>query len=285
MIDWRTHAFTLVALFLALALGIAIGMMLDSSADVALKQQEAALVELQRRLTATQSILRQWESRLEGELEVRRQEEAQARAFLQETLRDRLAGRRVAVASLGEVPWGSVLEALSLAGAEKGRLLAVDGTWYTRRSEAFSRLEGEPSPAAAEASFAMAALMGKGPDVFFTLARGQEAGILMAGGEAEEATSLVILLDPSLTFPEVRDGLSIWLETARKAEKRAVVAVPLGSPPALAQALSTLPVPTVAGVDTPFGQAALIWLLAGGEGHLGPQPQPLPPWPSEEASP
>ncbi|MDI3269769.1 MAG: copper transporter [Bacillota bacterium] len=285
MIDWRTHAFSLVAIFLALGLGVAIGMMLDSSADVALKQQEAALLELQRRLTATQSTLRQWEGRLQGELEVRRQEEAQSRAFLEETLGDRLAGRRVAVATLGTVPWGSVLEALTLAGAEKGRLLAVDGTWYTRRSEAFSRLEGEPSPAAAETSFAMAALAGQGPDTFFTLARGQEAGILMAGGEAEEADSLVILLDPALPFPEVRQGLSLWLDTARQEGKKAVVAVPSGAPLSLTQALLGLSVPTVAGVDTPFGQAALIWALAGGEGHLGPEPQPLPPWPLEEPNP
>ncbi|NLU50497.1 MAG: copper transporter [Syntrophomonadaceae bacterium] len=118
MIDLRYHIATLIAIFLALGVGILTGSTVVGS-DVLVDQQKKIIDQLERQF----EILREREEELAAQnrfmTEVVNQYEDFNRAVLPPLVRNRLAGYRIAIVVTGgeAVPAG-LLSSLSLAGAQ-----------------------------------------------------------------------------------------------------------------------------------------------------------------------
>lgn len=85
---------------------------------------------------------------------------------------------------------------------------------------------------------------------------------------AGSPSAAVVLVWPGLE-PEP-PGLAQLVRALRDAGRRVVVYEPAGAPHPLGHRWRRLRVPAVSGLDAPAAHAAVVWLLAGGEGVYGP---------------
>lgn len=118
MVDFRFHLFTVMALFLALGVGMLLGTVVADN-QVFAEKESLILGQLEKDFTA----MRQRENQALARVQVLERELAQeklvSRAMVPFVIKGRLVGRRVAVLSAeGQVPRDMVIRILTEAGAE-----------------------------------------------------------------------------------------------------------------------------------------------------------------------
>jgi hypothetical protein len=315
MMDLRYHLASLMSVFLALAVGIVVGVSLGSS-----ERQAATIQNLQRDVAA----IRADDSRLkEMNTELRRVLSARdtaAAELLPQSVRGRLAGNRVALLLTGETAAlaAPITRTLEAAGAEvvvTVRLPREEGD----RRQAGTRGSGDgdrgddpkrdsaasaepPSdlPGEAEATAAAvvrALVMGRPEFLTGLTARTPE---LTVEGELNGPVRRLLLICPN-DSPEyaraVAEGRGVEVAVGRAARQWGALLVAAESeearlapdppnsarPPApvsLLPALTGVSESVVDNIETPTGQIAAVLTLAGARGHFGTGPgaaRPLPP--------
>jgi Copper transport outer membrane protein, MctB len=265
MFDLRYHVASLAAVFLALIIGILVGVGISGPVDSAkTKFLEEQVAKYQQRLdqTATQSS------------EVAREQQA-ARTFISETypalVRNRLRGKQIAVVVVGSVDGGipkAVNRLLSDSGAQQLRLRALKVPIDVRQLDA--ALKGQP---------AAAGLRGRSHVEELGRALGEE---LMYGGDTPLWGSLTdaLVQERAGGSKAPADGVVVvrTVTPQRGATSRFLLGLYSGLASAGAPAVgveqsdvadSAIKVfaraglSTVDDVDTPIGRLAVVLLLAG----------------------
>ena len=318
MIDFRYHVVSVVAVFLALALGLFLGSTtlqgrvfddLKGRTDTVTKKNEA----LSTQLSAANSRIRL--------------DEGFDKALLPAAVRGRLSGQLVTVVS---APGASdsvrkqLLSALQAAGATVSADVRLQTAFVDPKQDAFLTslaahvtVPADPAPGSADgagrAAGQLAAVLGQRPavhDVSSTLMdtvlstysaaklisvghtpttrAGTLAVVLAAAAPAPTADPTRVTAEQGLLVDLLRD-LDV---TAAGAVLAAPTPAPGSAPDAIASASSDSALgraaSTVTGVDTPAGQIATVFALAaqldGVAGHFGFGPQ-VTPIPSVSATP
>ncbi len=262
VVDIRYHVSSLVAVFLALGLGLLIGMALNSDGEI-LRQQEARLTAIQTSLVD----LRSQHAALSAELiEAQHQVETYETAWelvVPRVLAGQLAGHRVAVVVVGrqEPPERlvrRVAETLHLAGAGVTGLF----TWVPPPP-------GQARQVAASSAAVAAALVGRAS---LPAQRG-ELGIQPVVVRVAEAVpgGLADVLVCVLNYQSSEPGLREWIRGLLAATRGwgvqgvLVTSAQVGADPLRPLAGGHL---AVSGIDQPLGQLALVYGLAQGQTGL-----------------
>jgi Copper transport outer membrane protein, MctB len=306
VIDFRYHIVSLISVFLALAVGIALGAgpLEETIGDT---------------LTGQVEVLRAEQDALRAELDDARTTAEQQAAYLQDVAPSLLAGtltdRRVAVVSLGAVPEETrvaVEEQLTTAGATVSARVQVTDLWTDPSLRSFRQALAanlvtylDPAPDAAagtDAELAEALAQGlTGADPAAPDQLSEPAGILLellASGESELITlaepvttpaDAVVVLAPDAPAAEAEavdpdaaaDAVAAHLAVVSAAQARSEGAVLAGGTTAPGDVVSTVladgdlasAVSTVTGVGGVTGQVsvplALNARIGGRVGHYG----------------
>lgn len=293
MIDLRYLGLTLIAVFLALAVGLMTGSALGSP------ERQAAVYEGLR--NQFEELRTQNQQVREESDTVRRGLAARDRAMrdlMPLVIRDRLSGVRVGVilcGALDERPfWGDLENALTLAGAHIGPIIRIPDQPQNLTSADRQRFEGYWRPATAPpaeahplevATWSVQALIRPGQEQRLReLAR--TTGIELRGDLTSPVRRILILTG----MPEASRAVAVsagevpekWVVDTAVNEPglRAVLCEPEGLSISAVEPLRSRNLPTVDHIDTPAGQISAVLALAGAEGHFGSQPgatRPLPP--------
>jgi hypothetical protein len=289
MFDLRYHVASLAAVFLALIIGILVGVGISGPVDnQKTKFLEAQVSKYQQQLDQT-STLKNADKR----------EQQAARSFINETypvlVRNRLRGKRIAVVFVGPVDAGissSVNRLLRESGAEQLRLRALKVPLDVRQLG--SALKGQP---------AAVGLRGRQNVEALGRSLGQE---LMLGGDTPLWDSLV----PALAEEQVgvsrapADGVVVVRKTPQRgatsrfllglysglgsASVPAVGVEPTDAAQSATKAFARGGLSTVDDVDKPVGRLATVLLLAGApSGQYGVKDTAdnvLPPFPPRSAT-
>lgn len=285
IVPWRYHLASLVAVFLALGLGIVIGLALGNNRF--LLSQQTVMVD---RLAREMASIRAGEASLQNTIsDLRNQLSFQdrfARAALPYTVRGQLMGRRVAIWVLSDLVGNDTLDAVSRVV----KLAGASVTSITSALAPFSQLKGWENQAwAAEAEagqqrFFLQALVHSliyaQPDPVVDYLVRQHAVTIR--GDYKTAPDAVIILTGSL-----KEDRSHWdqidqplIQTLQSYQVPVVMGEPLSSTAILADRYGKMGVPAVDNVDGVAGQAALVLALASGQpgryGQRGQARQLLP---------
>lgn len=290
MIDLRHFALTIMAIFLALTVGLILGSALASP-----ERQSLVYEKLRRDFDQISDENKRVREEKDAE---HRRNEAQDRAlreFVSGAVRDRLSDSRVAVLICGPVDegafWGDLEGTLRLAGARVGPILHVPDRFHAIPSadrERFHRMWGQGTATAASAEMEPAGWLvqalareGSGDrvnELIRTLGleqRGRQEGparrlLVLTAAPAERLGSLAAGETPE---PRI-------LDTARELGLRVVVAEPQEPTSSAVDTLRSRSVTTVDNVDTAAGQISVVLALAGAEGRFGSKKgasAPIPP--------
>jgi hypothetical protein len=292
MFDLRYHVASLAAVFLALIIGILVGVgisdrgLVDSAKTKFLQDQVASL---QHRLDnkSTQST-------------AGARDRAAAQTFINETYpalaRNRLKGKQVAVVFVGSVDGGirsSVSRALTDAGAQQVRLRALKVPIDAKQLDA--ALKGQPAAAGLRGKANLESL---GHALGLELALGGDTPLWdsltdalveeRSGGSKKPADGIVVVR----TVAPQRGGTTKFLlglyEGLGSAAVPAVGAEQTDAADSATDVFRQAGLSTVDDVDTPVGRLALLLLLAGQPpGHYGVKDSAsdgaLPPLPARAA--
>lgn len=270
MFDLRYHIASLMAVFLALGLGILVGITIVD--DEALVNEQKSLID---RLEEDFRHLRGQNALLRQEIAKQRQDMALLEQFAQVALphvvKDRLTGKRIAIVQTTGTPLPDGLAAsLEMAGAEVVSLLNVGS--FLKQEKGL----GQVVPQKEEGSGA-AATGGSAPglaELVWSGLAGEGAGIpsldavIILGGTTAKEEMLIEELDLPLISLLRKNGILV-----------AGVEVS-GMPYSYLPYFRKWADITVERVDTIYGQVALIWALTGFPGYYGPggeTPSLLPP--------
>ncbi|MGQ9524085.1 MAG: copper transporter [Armatimonadota bacterium] len=297
MIDYRYHLVSLVAVFLALGVGVLIG---NSFLGVASAEwQKQAMLRLDQTFKREMVSLRQRVDRLsqqnrelESRLETRDKAE---RALMPVVLDNVLAGRRVALVVCGdlrdEALVGSVSSAIKTAGGVVQSVTAVRDNWLPdvgrHRSRILERLQvssGSPTASVDAAhAIATAIVSGEWSQAMHDIAK-VSPGLSIDGDYTTPADAVLLIsfaahqkrlaLAEARTLPE-QTLLDAW--NARK--MRVVAAEPEVAPVSMIPVFQRKGVPTVDNVDSAVGQISAVLALAGGQANYGVKPtaeKPVP---------
>lgn len=236
-VDFRWHAFTVIAIFFAFGVGILIGVALPQE-RVLVERQQALITRLETEFERLRSDNRRLSQLADDLRDEAREREAAVEGLAALAVAGRLADRTILVVDWGKVPGAvraALVEMLEAAGARvvTGRVQAGAGT---ENGEAVS----SPAP-----GFILdAELPPARPDGLVLLEDGVPAG---AGELAEVLQSVESL---------VQDGIPVVLAETRGA---AVTHVERFRGYAA----------TVDQVDEPSGRVAVVFALLGAHGHYG----------------
>jgi len=297
VIDYRYHLVSLVAVFLALGVGVLIGNSFVGTASAEWQKQamlrldhtfKREIMSLRQRIDQVSQRNRELEKRLETR-------DRAERALMPTVLDSLLAGRRVALVTCGdlrnEALVGSVSSAIKTAGGVVQSVTAVRDDWLPevgrRRSQILERLQvPTDSPAATvEATRALAAAIvsGEWSQAIHDIAR-VSAGLSVDGDYSRPAEMVLLMssaakqarlaLAEAKTLPE-----QILLDAWNARKMRVVAAEPEVTPVSMIPVFQRKGVPTVDNVDSAVGQISAVLALAGGEANYGVKPtaeKPIP---------
>lgn len=287
MIDWRTHALSLVAVFLALGLGIAIGGMMGSKAETVIAQQEDVIHQLHLRLADEDAELKQAQATIDAQRQEAQEGQATADRLAAELVRGTLEGRSVGVVNVGAPDLeGRALEAVRAAGGGWRFVLTMDPTLLRGADETLAALaaqEGRSQPLEGYvAAWADEALTAPGTEIDRAVKAGAVTWVASAPGPLD---GLVVLCPEALTPAQWRQLVQPWLDAAARLKLRAVVATDGDAAAAMARNFWSAAKATVDHLDRPEGEVALVRLLAGADGHYGTEPADKGWWPQVAGAP
>jgi uncharacterized protein YigA (DUF484 family) len=265
--DARTLVGSLVAVFLALATGIAVGTLVPGQ-DAVLRQQQAMI----RRLEGEFDRLRDENRSFQAEIDALRGDAAIASRFAEKVLpafaAGRLAGARVALVWVAGVGRDQRLRAdLEAAGAVVVAEVEVGGHpadwpraaqglagWLLGGGEGEGGEGGGPGPLGPPPAAAV--------DAVTVLAMPEEAAtaVVLVGGRGDRASAAI---------PDVERFDRPFLRAARGRGAVVVACERRDAARSLVGLYARDGVPTVDDIDLPAGRLALLWILAGGEGDFG----------------
>lgn len=265
MVDWKWHVTSLVAVFLALGIGVVVGTTIVG--DQAVLNQQSSMLS---RLEADVSALRETNARLRLEAEEARKALQHAQAFskdiLPALLADRLAGINIALVAVGGPPPAGLEEALTLAGAKLTSSTEFNPQrvpWPTLASSLGYRLTIPPERVARTVGRHLGECIalggeGKGGPV----GQGFKEGWLRREGEYGAGAVALVIVDGSR---EVRERLTLatLLSLAgywRTSRGPVIVAAP-GDAVGL-RPYEEIGAVTVGGLEHPWGWAAVVAALA-----------------------
>lgn len=265
--DARTLTACVVAVFLALGTGIAVGTLAPGQ-EALVHQQQVMIGELEDQFAGLRAESRAGKSQLaalQAELEAA---SSFAEAIVPAVVAGRLAGERVALVwadGLGRD--GGLVAVLGVAGAEvvaevelAGDRAAAGVDWPAAAGRLAAWLVRAGAPGGGADGGLDDALAAAGVIEVLARPRAPAAAVVLVGGRGGGTGPTTAAFD--LPFLRAVRGLGA---AAVAAERR-------DAPRPAAAACARDGVSTVDGVDTPAGKVALVWLLAGGEGHFGRRP-------------
>lgn len=292
MIDLKYHIYSLVAVFLALAVGMLIGASMGGglTGSEAIGKQSEAIERLNKQFRAHQDTLAEKQSALDDMARDLKQADALSVRLLQPLLQNALAGRGVALVQLGqgdEVAT-AVRAALQLAGAAVNSTTRIDTQFGFGDPEQMKKASGA-LPIEFQSSgkepyqqfwgyISTVLSSGRADAPFDKLA---SAGVLQVEGDLSRPNRFVVVI-----MPKGEDAVALkdtiltpLLDRLKAADLSPVVAAAQASSSATPEEYwQQLDVPTVSHADMTFGQISLVEALAKEEGHygLGPSEELLP---------
>lgn len=239
MIDFRDHLISIVAIFLALGVGMLVGSAVSGN-EVLAEKQAAVVADLRREygaLRAREKALAQRVMQLE---EQARADDAFAAGILPVAVADRLAGQAVAIISTqSDRPEGyvrHVAEAVTAAGAAV-RVVRAD------------------IPASGDRGALAAA--------------GESAAAAALAGWPQPPHSVLFLVHPGDRGQYLEPFLRAAAGYLRLRGLRVVAAENREVLPSLVPVFRRLDLPSMDNADHPSGRVGVVLLLAGADGHYG----------------
>lgn len=282
MIDYRLHLTSLVAVFLALGLGMLIGGALTSTPPPAAQQQ--ALSTLQQRFS---EFSRQYSDLRDerDDLNDRMMREDQGiRTLMPGWISHRLESRRVAIILCGDVDGAAVLpgveQALHDAGAMVSSTTRISDDWLpTDTAERASVLAAlgvfEPDSPDSRVAAVVGRAVANGRGAALRDASRQASGLSLDGDYSRRLYGVLLITGAETTDRLLAAKAGVTpeggiLKGLRDAGVRAVAAEPDGP-----ESLTTIPLwsalapATVDNVDMAAGQVCAVYALAGRDTHFG----------------
>ena len=296
MLDFRYHALSLVAVFLALAIGILLGVTLgDSLVSEADRGVRSSLRE---------DVVRARQQASRAQAGVRSRDRLSEAAFPR-LARDRLRGRRVTLVSSGALPEAveaSVREAVEVAGGEVGSVAILDlGDGLRELAEAagsvdlvvgeeglWRRFGGRLGRSLARGTGLVERLQERVPERFRGDFGGAEAVVVFRAPDRRRERGRP---PPSPEEESVAEGRraveDAMVEAMRRDEVRIVGVEGSRTEPSQVPFFAERELSSVDSVDLPGGRAALVFALSGAEGTFGFKPTAEAPLPeiADEARP
>jgi hypothetical protein len=293
--DFRYHVASLAAVFIAIVLGILVGVAISGSGFVESSEREL----LNDRIDELRRDLEQARERQQGLEDANDAAEAFVEESYQAVMVDRLRDRRIAVLFVGGVDerlLAAVDRTITDAGGERVRLRAVEVPIDERLDAIESELDSRPS---LEGYTGDANLANLGRDLGREFVSGGRTPLWEAlsaqlvqeqeGPAQVEADAVVVIR----TAEPQQGATARFLRGLYDGLSGSVPAVGVETTRAAVSAIDTYRrsrLSSVDSLDTPVGRVALALVLAGGrEGHYGvketadaklPPVEPLPPAPT-----
>jgi len=286
MIDLKVHIYSLVAVFLALAVGIVVG---SSFSTRPVAQQSGKLSRMERMVRQLEhdfAVVREEMTRKQNQIQdlqaAAERSESFSRAVMPAVLKNRLAWRNAAIIQTGGYDLcGQIKSALELSGAQVTSITRIVKPRVFEDPEAvrdlIARIGLPQSPRSKHASspvfqaIAAALVSARDPNKLAAL---EELGIISRSGDYTRWNGLVILLGGGTKLgansPETVDIPLI--EELRKAGVVVVGCEPSDAVESFIKAYRKTGIATVDNVDKAAGQVALVCALAGESGHFGVKP-------------
>lgn len=265
IIDLRYHITSLVAVFLALGLGIVIGSSLLG--DDKLFEQQRKLVD---RLEGDLAGLRQDKKKLEGQMQELENQLKREQNFNQAVLplltRDKLAGQRVAIIQATSTTATSELSELATCLKQAGAqvLSTTSLLRYSGDEEKLAKALGTEEGTFEELTdyLAQSLAMGFGKKRLKPL---EDLGYIRLSGQYDTPIHTVILFEGNVTAP--KEFSSSLVQSFKEYQLR-VAAVENSSAPS--SSLASKGILLVDNIDQASGRVALVYALAtDGIGHFG----------------
>jgi len=267
---FRYHLVTLVAVFLALGLGMVIGMSYVQGPVIErlTRRQEQLNVTFNKEIAPLREQVERYQ--------------AFVRAIAPALIAERLAGRRVAIVQTGDYANAVKLvrEALEQAGATIVSTTVVEPTYAAavevRAAEVVPKLKAA-HPSLPDGSSAVSRILS------VAAARGalrsdlkalQDAHLVRADGDFTQRTDLVVLVGGAKTEdPQRARAVDLpILQNLRELEARAVYVEPLDAAYSYIDVVSGLGIATIDNVDTDIGRIALVLAVDADPGDYGSKP-------------
>jgi hypothetical protein len=282
MIDLRHHIFSLVAVFLALALGIVIGAAFIAPGSSSLKDSTRGLAEvakLEQRFNVLRTEISQKQEAVTATQARLDRTEQVCRALLPSAVSGRLAYRNVAIiqTSGGDESVAAVRTALTQAGARVTTFVRVNETLTPDNDElatmaaSFGKIAGSPSGEvfnAALSSIASCVVWAKDADKLATLQKADFASVsgplnhwnrlvVMVGGAKSEGQNNAQTVDvPLIELLQKKGALVIGCEA-------------FDAKVSYIGAYAGKGISTVDNIEQAAGQLGLIYALTGEHGSFG----------------
>lgn len=292
MIDYRYHLISLVAVFLALGVGVLVGNSFVGLASLDWQNQAVARLDRDVKLLRhQQTVLAQQNAQLQSRLQSRERAE---RALMPRTLQGVLQGRSVAIVVCGDLKDEELVGAASAAvGVGGGQVISttrVQDGWLPEvgrtRLEILARLgisPGDPDGTAkATRQLAVAIVSGEWSRAIHDVAQ-QSRGLSLDGDYSTPVDMVLLLTAASSTERLARAAEGVlpeqYLVDGWKGRARVVAAEPEVAPVSMVPVFQRKSIPTVDNVDTAVGQIGAVLALAGGETNYGVKPtaqKPIP---------
>ncbi|MBW3623501.1 MAG: copper transporter [Armatimonadetes bacterium] len=285
MIDFRYHLASLMAVFLALGIGMLIGNSFVGLASVesqnrALKQLQANVSELRVQYRASHQEI----ATLKGQLNDR---DRAIRTLAPRVVDGLLTDRRVALILLGNPKRSEIAtelaSVLTAAGAEVASTTLIQRNWLPENPEIRARIRrlllvppGENETEAAHRTLAKAIVTGNWNTAVHRLAEATP-GLVLDGAYDASVGSVVIVdntenAEEALEAQSERSMETAILEALQNSGVRVVAAEPEATSVSLISFYNNRGVATVDNIDTAVGQVACAMALAAGSGSYGTKP-------------
>ncbi|HHY47426.1 MAG TPA: copper transporter [Firmicutes bacterium] len=280
VVDIRQHIITLAAVFLALGMGILIGMALVE--DRALVDQQRKMID---RLEADFAALSRDRDQLRARLNLLESELKASRKLLEEifskTAVGRLQGRRIAIIAVGDSlddkEIQGVTQAIEYAGGQVSSITKVLRPFSLSKEDDQTEMLGLLGGRAGQGEEFGEALM---EDLVSAVVGGgnltivpalESLGFIACKGDMVGPVDAALIITGTQTQPEIpyRDAGAHLVNALKARGMRIVVAEPSGPTVSQIKNYISSGCTTVDDVDTPLGRIALVLALAGADGNFG----------------
>lgn len=280
VVDIRQHIITLAAVFLALGMGILIGMALVE--DRALVDQQRKMID---RLEADFTALSRDRDQLRSRLALSESELKASRKLMEDIFArvapGRLQGRRIAIISAGDSmddkEIQAIVQALEYAGGQVPSITRVLRPFSVSKEDSQSEMLALLGDRAGEgdkfgeiiSQDLVEAISGRGG---LTIVPALESlGFVVSKGDMMGPVDAVLVISGAKSQPEIayKDAGAPLIDALEARGVRAVIAEPSGAVVSQIKHYISKGCTTVDDVDTPLGRIALVLALAGEDGNFG----------------
>lgn len=292
MVDLKYHVYTIVAIFLALAIGILLGVSMGGGlmGTDAINRQSTAINRLNEEFQQHKETLAAKQSALDALAQDLRQADVFISGMYPPIIQGRLAGRSAAIIQIGQGDevTSSVRKALQLSGAQETSVTRIDANFsFTSRNDMKRAAEKVPlefqDPTKEPYQhvwgfFSTVVASGREGEPLAPLA---SVGLLTTEGDYSKPSRYAIVVMPKgAEAVELQEVILTPLLNRLKAAGLQAVVCGSSIPGAEGEQLAwtQMDVPTISHAHMAFGQISLVETLVTGEGHygLGPDEEILP---------